>query len=66
MLESGHGLDPASLKRLLEQLERFSVEASLRPGDKPESAEVANFDPARLPPSYRSRIERYFQKLSEE
>ncbi len=53
------------LKKLMEELQHFSVEASdhlARTQDKPE---MTNIDPARLPPAYRGRIQKYFQRLSE-
>jgi hypothetical protein len=65
MLKSDTGLDPGDLQGLLEALQRFSTEASgqlARADDKPE---MTNIDPSRLPPAYRGRIQRYFQKLSE-
>jgi len=48
------------------ELQRFAAERSLRPVGKAADAALANIDPARLPQAYRSRIERYFEKLSEE
>jgi len=35
-------------------------------GNKPKEPAVTYIDPARLPPAYRRRIERYFKKLSEQ
>lgn len=57
------GLDPVRLRQLSDQLEEFSSETSEANKSAPD---LANFDPARLPPAYRSRIEKYFQKLSEQ
>ena len=65
MLDSRQGLNPDEIKRLLEQLERFSIEARPKLAGGPSAEEVLNLDPSRLPPAYRERIERYFQKLSE-
>jgi hypothetical protein len=58
-------LDVGDLKKLMEQLQVFSVEnsyPSARAEDKPE---VTNIDPSRMAPAYRGRIQKYFQKLSE-
>ena len=63
MLSREQGLDPVRLRQLSDQLEQFSVEIANANQSAPE---LANFDPARLPPAYRGRIERYFQKLSEQ
>lgn len=54
------------LRRLLEELQRISAEASDRRAAKNEEPEVTNIDAARLPPVYRARIEKYFQRLSEQ
>ena len=32
---------------------------------KPDKEEISHIDPSKLPPEYRERVERYFQKLSE-
>jgi len=58
-------LDVGDLKKLMEQLEHFSVETSDRLANKQDKPDVANIDPTRLPPAYRGRIQKYFQKLSE-
>lgn len=57
--------DPVQIQKLMEQLKRFSVETPDHLAKKTDPPEVGNIDPARLPPAYRSRIEKYFQKLSE-
>lgn len=56
--------DPEKLKKLMEKLQNFSVELAEK-DKKPDQPEVTNIDPAKLPPAYRGRIEKYFQKLSE-
>jgi hypothetical protein len=58
-------LDIGDLKKLMDQLEHFSVETSDQLANKQDKPDVANIDPARLPPAYRGRIQKYFQKLSE-
>lgn len=57
-------LDLERLKKLLDQLQNFSLELSGSPS-KEEKTEVTHIDPSQLPPAYRGRIEKYFQKLSE-
>jgi hypothetical protein len=53
------------LKKLLEDLQVFSLETS-EVSRKPEHPEVTNIDSSRMPPAYRGRIQKYFQKLSEQ
>lgn len=56
----------ADLRRLLEELQKISAEASGRLGPGEQKPDISNIDPARLPPGYRARIEKYFQRLSEQ
>src|SRR5207237_9552784 len=58
-------LDVGDLKKLMDELRHFSVETSDKLAKKEENPEVTNIDPTRLPPAYRGRIQKYFQKLSE-
>ena len=58
-------LDVGDLKKLMDELRHFSVETSDRLATKEDKPEVTNIDPTRLPPAYRGRIQKYFQKLSE-
>jgi hypothetical protein len=58
-------LDAQSLKKLRDELQRFSVEATSQLAKEEDKPAVSNIDPARLPPAYRGRIQKYFQKLSE-
>ena len=58
-------LEVANLKKLMDELQHFSVETADRLAKKEDKPEVTNIDPARLPPAYRGRIQKYFQKLSE-
>jgi len=57
-------LDIGDLKKLMEELQHFSVQTAelSKKDDKPE---LTNIDPSRLPPAYRGRIQKYFQRLSE-
>lgn len=61
----GSPLDAAELKRLMEQIQLFSVETSEKLARQEEKPELSNIDPTRLPAAYRGRIQKYFQKLSE-
>jgi hypothetical protein len=58
-------LDVDDLKKLMDQLQHFSVETSDHLAKKDDKPDVTNIDPMRLPPAYRGRIQKYFQKLSE-
>jgi hypothetical protein len=58
-------LDVGDLKKLMDELRHFSVETSDRLAKKEDKPDVTNIDPTRLPPAYRGRIQKYFQKLSE-
>ena len=66
MLKADTPLDVEQLKKLAQQLEHFSVETSEQLARKADQPQVNNIDPARLPPAYRGRIQKYFQKLSED
>jgi hypothetical protein len=66
MLNGEEPLDIGDLKQLLEQLQHFSLEAASRVERSEDKPQVANIDPARLPPAYRGRIQKYFQKLSDQ
>ena len=64
-LKPENTLDVAMLRKLMNQLQHFSVETTDRLGRKEDKPVVSNIDPASLPAAYRGRIQRYFQKLSE-
>jgi predicted DNA-binding ribbon-helix-helix protein len=61
--DRGEPIDIEALKKLQEKLTRFAVE--MQDEAKPDEKAMTYIDPARLPPSYRGPIEKYFQKLSE-
>jgi hypothetical protein len=65
MLKPETGLDPGDLKKLMDALQHFSVETSQQLAKEDDRPELNNIDPSRLPPAYRGRIQKYFQKLSE-
>lgn len=58
-------LDLALLKKLMDQLRNFSIEVADK-NEKKEKPELTNVDASKLPPAYRGRIEKYYQKLSEQ
>jgi len=64
-LKTDRPIDPARLKRLMDELQRFSVETSEHLAANDQKPDVTNIDPSHLPPAYRGRIQKYFQKLSE-
>lgn len=66
LLANPDGVNPADLKSLLGQLQRFSQESSTALAEQQGQPGLMHIDPARLPPAYRGRIQRYFEKLSEQ
>ena len=64
LLKSKDPIEIEDLRKLLSELQHFSVESTDRLAKK-DDPEVTNIDPARLPLAYRGRIQKYFQKLSE-
>jgi hypothetical protein len=59
-------VDPQKLRKLLEEIEQFRVEASQRSLAKKDDPRLEHVDPSKLPPAYRDRIQKYFQKLAEQ
>lgn len=59
-------VDGPRLKRLVEQIERLRVEIADVAVETPKDPAMTHIDPSRLPATYRERIQRYLQKLSEE
>jgi hypothetical protein len=53
------------LRKLIAELQHFSVETADQMAKREDKPEVTNIDPTRLPPAYRGRIQKYFQRLSE-
>jgi hypothetical protein len=64
LLKSKDPIEIEDLRKLLSELQHFSVESTDHLAKK-DDPEVTNIDPSRLPPAYRGRIQKYFQKLSE-
>jgi hypothetical protein len=58
-------LDAEDLRQLINELQHFSVETADQMSKREDKPEVTNIDPTRLPPAYRGRIQKYFQRLSE-
>ncbi|HWX21075.1 MAG TPA: hypothetical protein VN578_14335 [Candidatus Binatia bacterium] len=65
VLKAETPLDVGDLKKLMDALQHFSVETSEQLAKKEDQPEMTNIDPSRLPPAYRGRIQKYFEKLSE-
>jgi hypothetical protein len=65
MLDSGKPLDSGDLKGLIERLQQFSLERAQQLASEQDQPRVTNIDPSRFPPAYRGRIQKYFQRLSE-
>ena len=65
MLKGERPLEAEDLKELINQLQHFSVETADQMSKREDKPEVTNIDPTRLPPAYRGRIQKYFQRLSE-
>lgn len=59
-------VDASRLKKLLEQIEQFRVEMSDQRLARSQQPDLRHIDLSRVPPAYRDRIQRYFQKLSEQ
>jgi hypothetical protein len=65
MLRTEKPLDADELKALINELQHFSVETADQMSKREDKPEVTNIDPTKLPPAYRGRITKYFQRLSE-
>jgi len=63
-LKGENPVEIEDLRRLVSELQHFSVELATADRDAQKS-EVGNINAAAMPPAYRGRIEKYFQKLSE-
>jgi hypothetical protein len=64
-LKPGETPEVGNIRKLMDELQKFSLELTSQQARKEDKPEVTNIDPTRLPPAYRGRIEKYFQKLSE-
>ena len=65
MLKTERPIEVGDLKQLMSELQHFSFETADQMERRQDKPEVTNIDPTRLPPAYRGRIQKYFQKLSE-
>jgi hypothetical protein len=53
------------LRKLINEFRYLSVETADQMSKREAKPEVTNIDPTKLPPAYRGRITKYFQRLSE-
>jgi len=65
VLKAEQPIEIEGLRNLINELQHFSVETADQMERKQDKTEVTNIDPTRLPPAYRGRIQKYFEKLSE-
>ncbi|MCX6923298.1 MAG: hypothetical protein NT154_08830, partial [Verrucomicrobia bacterium] len=65
MLKDEQPIQLEDLKQLLNELQNVAVETADQMERKQDKPEVTNIDPTRLPPAYRGRIQKYFERLSE-
>jgi hypothetical protein len=65
MLKAEKPLNADDLRALINELKHFSVETADQMSKREDKPEVTNIDPTKLPPAYRGRITKYFQRLSE-
>jgi hypothetical protein len=65
VLKAEEPIDVEDLRKLINELRHFSVETADQMERNQVKPEVTNIDPTRLPPAYRGRIQKYFEKLSE-
>jgi HEPN domain-containing protein len=65
MLKGERPPEVEDLRKLIAELQHFSVETSDQMAKREDKPEVTNIDPTKLPPAYRGRIQKYFQRLSE-
>jgi hypothetical protein len=65
MLKTEKPLDGDDLRSLINELQHFSVETAEQVSKREDKPEVTNIDPTKLSPTYRGRITKYFQRLSE-
>lgn len=59
-------VDPQKLRKLLDEIEQFRLEMSDRRLARAKEQGLRHIDPSKLPPAYRERIQRYFEKLAEQ
>ena len=66
MREKDSPVDLDLLKELLVAVQSFQAEMNDENSKGKEHAEMTHIDPSRVPASYRDRVQKYFQKLSEQ
>ena len=63
--DDGKPIDAAKLKKLMDEIQNFRAETAEADVKKKDKEAMLHIDLSKLPPEYRDRVERYFQKLSE-
>ena len=63
--DDGKPIDAAKLKKLMDEIQNFRAETAEADVRKKDKEAMLHIDVSKLPPEYRDRVERYFQKLSE-
>jgi hypothetical protein len=58
-------VDPAALKKLLDEIETVRLEANDANQPKPPELSTTQIDPSKFPPAYRERLKNYFEQLSQ-
>jgi hypothetical protein len=61
----GSPVDPAALKKFLDEIESVRVEANDANRAKPPEPNTTQIDPSKFPPAYRERLKNYFEQLSQ-
>jgi hypothetical protein len=62
----GGPVDPAALKKLLDEIESVRIEVNDPNQTKPPALDITQVDPSKFPPAYRDRLRAYFEHLSEQ
>ena len=65
ILKAEQQIEAEDLRKLINELQHISLETADQMERSQAKPEMTNIDPARLPPAYRGRIQKYFQRLSE-
>jgi len=61
----GEAVDPAALKKFLDEIESVRVEANDANRPRPPEPNTTQIDPSTFPPAYRERLKNYFEQLSQ-
>lgn len=63
--DDGKPIDADKLKKLMDEIQNFRAEMADADLKKQDKETLQHIDLSKLPPEYRERVEKYFQKLSE-